>query len=325
MLFDIHGDIFTDIAKKRIAGDSDVLKKYHFERFTQGQMSGGVFIVWVDPPHDVNPKKRFWEIIKNGSIELFENRDFLTVIYDKAGYEQAVQDGKFAVVMGIEGLSAIEDDLKLLYSLHRMGFRHASLTWNEENALATGVRGPNQERGLTDQGRKAIDILEKLGWVIDVSHLNEASFWGVIKHVKGPIIASHSNAKAICNVPRNLTDEQILAIGKTGGLVGINAFNEFIHADQEFRTVDTLIDHIDHVRDLIGIDKIALGFDFFEYIDQSTSNTFTNEPYKGTIGLEDITKGPELIRKLQERGYGEEGIRKIAHENFLNLLERIKK
>lgn len=325
MLFDIHGDIFTDVTNKRAAGETDVVKKYHLKRFKKGNMSGGIFICWVDPPHDKEPKAHFWKIVQAASAELFENQDVLAVIDDSKGYEEAVKDGKIAVVMGIEGLSAIEDDLEMLYPLHRIGFRHASLTWNEQNALATGVRGEDQTRGLTEKGKEAIALLEKLGWVIDVSHLNEPSFWGVMETATGPIIASHSNCRAIADAPRNLTDDQILTIGKSRGLVGMNAFNEFIHPEKEKRTVDTLCDHIDHVRDLIGADKIALGFDFFEYIDADSSNTFIAEPYKGTIGLEDITKAPAILEKLRERGYSEEEIEGIAHKNFLRLLDQLKK
>ncbi len=323
-LFDIHGDIWTDVAIQRAKGAKHVVRNSHLERFRAGNMAGGVFIAWVDPPHDAEPVKRFWDIVKAASAELFENADLLSVVRNRAEYEEAVSKDKIAVVMGIEGLSAIEDDIELLYPLYQMGFRHCSLTWNEQNALATGVRG-DSSRGLTDRGVATIRIIEKLGMILDTSHLNEKSFWDVVNTAEGPIIASHSNVRAICDVPRNLTDKQIMAIGASGGLVGLNAFNEFVHKDQSLRTVDTLIDHLEHVARLIGADKIALGFDFFEYISAESTDAFIAEPYKGTIGLEDITKGPALVEKLRERGFSETEIEGIAYRNFIELLDRLAK
>lgn len=324
MLFDIHGDIWTDVSIKRKNGSQHVVRDHHVERFQKGQMVGGIFIAWVDPPHDAEPKKRFWEIVRAASAELLQNRDLLAIVRNEKEFSDAVAANQLAVVMGIEGLSGIEDELDSLYPLYLMGFRHCSLTWNEQNALATGVRG-NENRGLTDKGREAIRIIEELGMVLDTSHLNEKSFWDVIEAANGPVIASHSNVRAICDVPRNLTDEQIKAIGASGGLVGLNAFHEFVHRDAEKRTLNTFVDHIDHIANLIGADRIALGFDFFEYIASDSTDAFISEEYVGTKGLEDITKGPALLAKLKERGYSQEQIDGIAYRNFISLLDRLGK
>lgn len=324
MIFDIHGDIWTDVTIRRLRGETQVIRKYHAERFKEGQMIGGTFIVWVDPPHDQNEKKRFEEILRAASAEIIESGDLLSVVRNRAEFDKARSEGKLAIILGMEGLSAIEDNLEWLYPLYLMGFRHCSLTWNEQNALATGVRG-DAGRGITKRGKKAVRIIEDLGMLLDASHLNEKSFWDLIDIAQGPVIASHSNAKAICHVPRNLTDEQILAIGKTGGLVGINAVSEFLHEEKGRRNADTFLDHLEHIAGLIGTDKIALGFDFMEYIAFDTTSTFMQDAYEYTAGLEDIRSGPALLNKLRKRGFTKDEVEDIAYRNMIRLLDKVAK
>ena len=324
MLIDIHGDIWTDVAVKRSLGEKDIIKRYHLERFNKGGMVGGTFIVWIDPPYDERPKERFTEIIKHMCQELWENKDIIKVIYNVEDFYKAVGERKLAVLLGMEGLSPLGEDLEGIYTLYQLGFRQISLTWNEENAFATGARG-DKDRGLTDLGKEAIRIMEDLGIILDVSHANDRSFWDIYKFATNPIIASHSNARALCPAPRNLADKQIKAIGESGGLVGINAFNEFIHVDRDKRNVNYLINHIEHIVELIGIDHVAFGFDFFEYLEEDTSQTFIEDPYRGTPGIEDISRAPNLIKELKERGFSEEDIEKISYRNFLRLMNRILK
>lgn len=325
MLIDIHGDIWTDVAIKRSLGERDIIKRYHLERFRKGDMAGGTFIVWVDPPHaEERPKERFFEIIKYMCQEIWENQDILKVIYSSKDFYHAVDEGKLAIILGMEGLSPLGEDPEGIYTLYQLGFRQISLTWNEQNAFATGTRG-DVNRGLTELGKRAIRIMEELGIILDVSHANDKTFWDIYEVATKPIIASHSNARALCPVPRNITDEQIKAIGESGGLVGINAFNEFIHVDRDKRNVDYLISHIEHIVDLIGIDHVAFGFDFFEYLDAEKSQSFIEDPYRGTPGIEDISQAPNLIRKLRDRGFSKEDIEKISYRNFLNLMDRVLK
>lgn len=256
--------------------------------------------------------------------EIWENQDILKVIYSSKDFYHAVDEGKLAVILGMEGLSPLGEDPEGIYTLYQLGFRQISLTWNEQNAFATGTRG-DVNRGLTELGKRAIRIMEELGIILDVSHANDKTFWDIYEVATKPLIASHSNARALCPVPRNITDEQIKAIGESGGLVGINAFNEFIHVDRDKRNVDYLINHIEHIVDLIGIDHVTFGFDFFEYLEEDKSKSFIEDPYRGTPGIEDISQAPNLIRKLQDRGFSKEDIEKISYRNFLNLMDRVLK
>lgn len=324
MLIDIHGDIWTDITVKRLMGETDVIRRCHLERFKNGNMAGGIFIVWADPPHDKRPKERLEENIRAMSKEIYESRDFLKIVYDSDGFRKAISEEKLAVMLGLEGLSAIQDDIEGVYALYQFGFRHASLTWNEQNELATGSSG-DSTRGLTTKGKDVIKIMNDLGMILDVSHANDKTFWDVYEYTDRPFISSHSNSRNLCNVPRNLTDEQIKAIAERDGLIGINAFQEFISRNPEKRNVDFLINHIEHMAEIAGIDRIALGFDFFEYLENDTTDTFTENPYRGTIGLEDISKADNLIKNLKSRGFSKDDIDGISHKNFLKFLDRVTK
>lgn len=324
MLVDIHGDIWTDVTIKRGLGKKDIIRSEHLEKFIKGGMTGGIFIVWADPPHDQRPKERLIESLKAMGSELWESRDILKVIYNTNDFFKAIEENKLAVMLGLEGLSSIGEDVECIYALYQFGFRHATLTWNEQNALATGVKG-DTGRGLTSKGKEAVKIINELGMILDVSHANDKTFWDIYYETDIPFIASHSNCRSLCNVPRNLNDDQIRAVGERNGLIGMNSFNEFISFEPDKMTVDYLINHIEHIVDLIGIDHIALGFDFFEYLESETTDSFTSDAYKGTIGLEDISKAGNLIRKLSERGFTKDDIEKISYKNFLNLMGRIMK
>lgn len=319
MLFDIHGDIWTDVTNKRLNGERNIIKRYHLDRFQKGGQVGGVFVIWIDPPYDTEPRKRIQQSILAVCAEIWENQDILSIVCNKAEFDAAVAAGKQAVVMALEGLSAIDDQVEGLYTFYQMGFRQASLTWNEENGLATGVRG-DPDRGLTPAGKEAVAIMQSLGMLLDVSHANDRTFWDIAAVSQKPIIASHSNARALCNVPRNLTDDQIRAIGESGGLVGMNAFHEFVHPDKEKRDLAHLIGHLEHIAGLIGIEHVALGFDFFEYLSTNTTDSFITETYEGTQGLEDISKGHQLVEALEKRGFSQADIEKICYKNYFALL-----
>jgi membrane dipeptidase len=322
MLFDIHGDIWTNVTIKRGLGNRNIIRNEHLEKFVKGGMTGGIFVIWADPPHDQRPKERLMESIKAMCCELWESRDFLKVIYNKNDFYKAAEENKIAVLLGLEGLSSIEEDLDNIYTLYQLGFRHASLTWNEQNALATGVKGDPQ-RGLTLKGKEAVRIINELGILLDVSHLNDKTFWDVCNETNAPFMASHSNCRKLCNVPRNLSDEQIRAIGEKNGLIGVNSFNEFISHETDKMTVDYLINHIEHIADLIGVEHVALGFDFFEYLESETTDSFTSDAYRGTIGLEDISKAGNLTSKLRERGFSKEEIERISYKNFIDFVGRV--
>lgn len=207
-IFDGHADIWYDVAKKRKLGEENIFKKYHLDRLKTGNIMGGIFIAYLEQIEGQDDEKEMFHLINSTIHEIRENQDIFNIIREKGDFNRGIVEGKFDIIMGIEGLKAIGKNLDWIDTFYELGFRHASLTWNEENHLATGVDG-DKERGLTSIGKEAVKKMEKLGMIIDVSHANDKTFWDIYDNTTKPIIASHSNVKALCDHKRNLTDEQI--------------------------------------------------------------------------------------------------------------------
>ena len=321
MIFDGHSDIFSDVRYKREAGETQVLKNRHLERLQKGGIGGGCFVIWVDTFNGEDPKKELDAILKNMKDEMAETEDFV-LVHNTAEIEAARKAGKFCVLLGLEGLAGIGEDIDRIHELYDIGCRHAMLTWNEENALATGVKG-TPDRGVTELGKKAIKLIQDKKMILDVSHLNEKSFWDVINATTAPILASHSNAKALAGAARNLKDDQLLAIRDTKGLVGLNAFGDFIsevHAEQD---VDHLVKHASYIADKIGVEHLGFGFDFFEFLNADFMGSYSDQDDSRLKGMEDCSKVPVMIEKMRKAGFTEKDLELISHKNWLNLIGNI--
>lgn len=321
MIFDGHSDIFSDVRYKREAGETQVLKNHHLERLRKGGIGGGCFVIWADTFNGFEPKDEMDAIVKALQAEMAETEDFV-LVHNRAEVEAAQKAGKFAILLGIEGLAGIGEDLSKIDALYEIGARHAMLTWNEENALATGVKG-NPDRGVTELGRKAIKIIQDKKMILDVSHLNEKSFWDVIDASNGPILASHSNAKALAGAARNLTDDQLKAIRDTNGLVGLNGFNDFISDIKEEQDVDHLVNHASYIADKIGVEHLGFGFDFFEFLNTDFMKSYSDQEDSLLRGMEDCSKVPVLMEKLRKAGFTEKDLEMIGGGNWLNLIQRV--
>jgi membrane dipeptidase len=176
------------------------------------------------------------------------------------------------------------------------------------NDLGDGVDSV-KEAGLTSFGREVVKEMNRLGMIVDVSHLNEKGIWDVVELSEKPIIASHSNAKTLCSHRRNLTDKQIKAIAQKGGVIGINFAPQFLR-DEGQATLEDVLNHIDYICELVGEDYIGFGSDF-----DGISST--------PEGLKDISYFPAILEGLRKRGYTQEQIDKISHRNFENLIKKI--
>jgi membrane dipeptidase len=198
--------------------------------------------------------------------------------------------------------------------LYKMGVRHAMLTWNEANHLATGVKG-NPEHGLTPLGKKFIQYMNEHKMIIDVSHLNEKSFYDVLAEKPQILIASHSNAYALSDHPRNLKDDQLKALKEAGGLIGIVAARNFVSKDKEKQNIKGLVDQIDYIKEIMSIDNIMLGLDMMNFLSDFNNSNLDD--------LQSHADAPKIIDELRLRGYTEEDIEKICFKNYLKLKERI--
>ena len=239
--------------------------------------------------------------------EVDKHKRLMSIAYSMADVEANREKGKMSAILTIEGPAGFDFDPALLENLHQIGFRITSLGWNEQNVLTgSNVTGG----GLTDKGREYLKEAQRLGMLVDVSHISDEGFWDIMEMTQAPVLATHSNSRALCGHSRNLTDDMFRAICRTGGVAGINQYADFLG---ENPTLDTACDHIFHFMELDPTGKhIALGGDL-DGCEQLAQ------------GFEGVQSYPALAQRLMERGLGEETIRDIFWNNALHVLRSVEK
>lgn len=318
MFFDGHSDLLYDVTRRRLAGETRVLERRHLDRLRRGGIEGLVLALW----YGRGQGQTFWERVLGAEsaahrLEVmlscaqaeFAECPWLAVVRTAEEAEAARAEGKIYAFLAIEGMEGLNrpEELDRLASL---GLRLGTLTWNEENRFAAGA-AQDPAKGLTDLGRQALRRMEDLGVFPDVSHLNDGGFREVLKLAQGPVIASHSNCRALCGVPRNLTDEQLRAIRDSGGVVGVNAYNNFVHQDPEGQTAETLALHAAHMAEVMGVEHVACGFDFCEFMG-SPGN-------EAARGLEDCGQAMAFLDCLERLGMSRPEREGIAWGNLLRI------
>lgn len=319
--FDGHSDMFADAMGKRLQGQKEVVLREHLPRMAKGNIKGTIGVLWLslDMVHD--PKGNFPQLLPNALAEIAEcGPDNLRLVKRIRDLEMAEKDGVPYVILGVEGASGFGEGENTVRYLYDKGCRHISLSWNEKNDFATGVGSSHVGRGLTRLGREAIHVMEELGMLVDVSHLNEKSFWDVMDASKGILIASHSNCRALCAAERNLTDQQIKAIARRGGVIGMNTWGDFVKAKNP--TVEDFVDHVDHVVNIAGIETVACGFDFCDYFGNDPTSE-DEKPMPAVPGLCRYEDVPNFHEALKKRGYSAEDIEKIAFKNMRRVLAAV--
>jgi len=239
---------------------------------------------------------------------LLKNTEEVELAKDYKEIEDVISSNKIAAILAIEGADGISN-LSTLRVFYELGVRMITLTWNYRNYIADGLNEIEANGGVTKFGKKFIKEMDNLGMVIDLSHLTPSSFWDVIEYSSNPVVASHSNVKNICNHKRNLDDKQIKAIAQSGGLVGINFCPEFIKDNKKVK-IDDIIEHINYIKNLVGIDFVGLGTDY---------DGITETPES----LENISKLQNLIKGLKNADFSEEEIEKIINKNWLRVFKNV--
>lgn len=318
MVLDGHSDLLYDVTRRRMAGENRVLEHRHLDRLKKGGVEGMVLAIWTSSGTDTFWKEYHGTEIAAARTELmmrcarieFMESPWLEIVRTSAGAERALKEGRMYAFLAVEGMEAIGGDLSGIDRYVDFGVRIGMLTWNEENFLATGAKG-DPGSGLTDLGRQAVRRMQKQRMIVDVSHLNDGGFWEVVRLTQGPVIASHSNCRRLCDVRRNLTDDQLRAIRDTGGVVGLNVHHAFVHADPKQQTAQMLARHAAHMADVMGIEHVACGFDFCEFFGPGN---------EGAKGLEDCSGIPNFLWELEEVGMTAREVDLVCRKNFLRVL-----
>ena len=364
IVVDTHNDMPTKVADERY--DADVRNVVGFgqgkgstdyPRLLQSGLTGVFMSAFVDAPYAImKPDSSFARaMMLTNQVKRFVRRhpDRLLFATNGSDLRRAKRQGKVAVFVGVEGGHAIQGSIANLRRLHAAGVRYMTLTWNNGNSWAGAAAGTNNTRtqGLTEYGREIVREMNRIGILIDISHVSDSTFWDAVATSTKPVIASHSSARALATHRRNLTDDMLRAVAKTGGVVNVNFFSQFIDStyinryaaieprlraedrrlreagtpNEQIRTqvialrqqlldsipdtpLSVLIDHIDHIAKVAGVDHVGIGSDF---------DGVTALP----IGMEDVTRLPRIAQALLDRGYRDDDVKKIIGGNMLRVLE----
>jgi membrane dipeptidase len=348
LLIDTHNDITSrtvtgyDIGKAQDDGHTNL------KALREGGLGAQFFAVFVAANY-TNGNRSAWrtlemiDTVKHDIIARYPNDFAFATSADDI--ERIHKQGKIAALMGIEGGHAIENSLRLLRDYYELGIRYMTLTHSNTNDWADSSGdidkpGVPHHNGLTDFGKQVVREMNRLGMMVDISHVADKTFWDALAVSSAPLFASHSSCRAISNVPRNMTDEMIVALAKKGGVVQVNFACEFLSqktADaskdllpklataragnnrallEQYRktvppaTLSDVVAHIDHIVKIAGIDAVGIGSDF---------DGIQCAPQ----GLEDVSKFPNLTRALLEKGYSASDIRKIYGANLLRVMRAI--
>ena len=362
IVIDTHNDVTTPMTNDDfdLSGEPPAPYKTNIERMMKGGLTAEFFSLYVKPWYVEHggSTRRTLDMIDSVYRAVERHPRDLMIATTVADIRRAKRTGKIAALMGIEGGHAIEDSLPTLREFYRLGVRYMTLTWNNTNNWADANRPPKKHNGLSDFGKEVVREMNRLGMLIDISHVSDDTMNDVLDVSTAPIIASHSSARALSNVPRNIPDDVLKRIAKNGGVVQVNfysvfvdektvapqsaerdkrlksqqdAINEKYKDDPERRAeesdkleaanplpplpISRLIDHIDHIVKVAGIDHVGIGADFDGANDMPE-------------GAQDVSMLPNITYELLKRGYSERDIRKILGENLLRVMaaaERVKR
>ncbi|MGI8782318.1 MAG: dipeptidase [Acidobacteriota bacterium] len=347
-------DTHADTLQRVLIGKHDITQKLNsghldFPRMKQAGLDAEFFAIWVDSPYKgPSAIKRGLQLVDALYRMLAQAPEQASLAVNAADIERLAKAGKVAALMGIEGGHAIDNDLGVLRMFHRLGVRYMTLTWSNTNDWADSSGDTGRHNGLTAFGRQVVGEMNRIGMIVDISHVSDKTFWDTLAATTKPVIASHSSARALSGAPRNMTDDMLRAVAKNGGVVGVNFYSAFLsddfrqrsaagprastieelklrfHGDldkvaaERYRSYErpsdvppppfsVLIDHIDHIAKVAGVDHVGLGSDF-DGVDSMPA------------GMRDALDLPKITAALLEKGYSEQEVHKMLGGNFLRVL-----
>jgi len=327
IVVDTHNDTIGDMMKGPVPPANEFSLRRHLgERTDVGQIDlsrieeGGVdcliFAMGIAKPiYRGRRLRRLLQMLDVFYSDVEMNQDGIALATTYSDVIKNVKDGKVAAILSIEGGEPLEGDLSVLRMIYKLGVRAMTLTHFRRNELGDGSLNDYGSQ-LTDFGVAVLEEMNRLGMIIDISHLNETGFWDVMDVTKSPIIASHSNCRAICDHHRNLSNKQITALAQNGGVINLSFCGEYLRKgisseNLSMVSLDDWLDHLDHVVNLVGPNYVGIGSDF--------------DGGCGFPGIDNISKMQDITWGLVSRGYSDEDIGKILGGNNLRVFKEVLK
>lgn len=278
-------------------------------KLKKGGINAQVFANFIDMNNCRNPYEEFLNMYNNFLKELDENKESINIVTNIKELEKVNNEGRIGAFLSIEEGEVLEGKVERVKKIYDLGIRIITLTWNFPNKIGyPNIDFLYKDKGLTPCGREIVAEMERVGIIPDVSHLSDKGFFDVLEICKKPFIASHSNAREIKNHPRNLTDNMIRKLSERGGVMGMNFCSNFL-GEYEISRLDDIVRHIDYIKNVGGIDVIAIGSDF--------------DGISNKVEIEDISKMDMLAYRLKDKGYKESEIDKIFSKNALRVFNEV--
>lgn len=328
IIMDAHFDILCDVLYHRERGETKVLENRFLSTLKMAGINALVCSIFIDDCYlPEMALRRALDQISALKSELDESPDFFALCRDTKEARVAASEGKIALFLSFEGVEPLGNDISLLRIFYDLGVRLVGLTWSRRNYAADGSvfepeYGPKRAGGLTRFGRLVTAEAQRLGMVIDVSHLNDPGFFEVADLIKGPFIASHSDCRALCGAARNLTDEQLAVLAQHGGVTGMNACAMFSSDKKEERTPQKLLEHLDHVVRTAGQEHAGLGLDICECLSSFKAQAQDNGFEESDLFKDHIDARKNFIDPIIAK-YPEETADAILGGNFMRVLEEV--
>lgn len=322
---DAHFDLTYEVANRRDRGQRQVVAADYLPGFTAGGVDlivSAIFIHNFFLP-EMGLRKAL-DQVSHLLEEMDETPGLFRICTSPSEARAARKAGELGLLLSLEGADPLQNDLGLLRIFYQLGVRALGLVWSRRNYAADGCSFQSvtegRKGGLTAFGVQLIEKAEKLGMVVDVSHLNDEGFWDVMEVAQQPVIASHSNCRALAGSMRNLTDAQIEALAKKGGVIGMNAQSALIQDDHSQTGVEQLVDHVDRIVSIAGIQHVGVGFDFCDSFKDFLSMARDLDTRDIIHGHQEFTL---FTAALVRRGYSDEDIRMVLGGNFMRVFGRI--
>ncbi len=322
---DLHGDILLDVVERRRNGERKVLESHHLTPLRTGRVRVQVLPIYIWSEYLPEGALRQAMLMVDALYqEVAESSAHFALVHTRANLEQALREEKIALILAFEGADPLSRNVELVRTFYRLGLRMVSLTWNRANLYAQGLAEDTQS-GLTSLGKELLSLMDEVGVVLDLTHLSPSSFSSALKNFKGSVMASHSNALAVCPHTRNLTDDQIRAVAERGGLIGLNLVPRFVGGDD---LMEGIVRHAEYIRNLVGLRHMALGPDFIDYlpaVKESPQQLLASQDSpeeQPEMRRPNVTLLPALWQTFRRRGWSHEETLAVFAENALRFFRK---